>query len=477
MGETKRSIVPFVFYDRSGIEAYLERQARAGWMLEKIGNLFWHFRRIEPKHIFFCVVYSAKASVFDAELSDAQKELIDFCEHTGWKLAASCGKMQIFWNASADPLPIETDAALSVSAIHSVAKKSYLLLTYLLAGVSLLNLIIMVSRFRFDPFSILLRDSDLFMSAMWIMMFAHSLMDVIGYYRWHRRAKAAAALDGSFLESSTGRFRRLRLLSILCMGVLLLCSVISELSYTSAAALLLVLVGGGGVLGFSAWMKNRKVSAGKNRAVTVGLSIALCYVVLAVVVFGTVLNRAPSEEVETETYIYEAEQYAIYHDTIPLRVEDLQAVDDCGYSYENYGRQATFLMAYAEAAQCPRRDAPLAPGLAYNVTTVKLPFLYDWCKRVLRGDVASHSGLPRPDSGSWEGVTGEYVASDPAPWRAQEAYLLQNSAEGEQCFLLCYDRNLVRICFTGQWALSPAQMRIVGGTLGQAEDWQWPERQ
>ena len=91
--------------------------------------------------------------------------------------------------------------------------------------------------------------------------------------------------------------------------------------------------------------------------------------------------------------------------------------------------------------------------------------------------MASHSGLPRPDYGSWEGVTGDYVATDPAPWRAQEAYLLQNSAEGEQCFLLCYDRNLVRICFTGQWALSPAQMRIVGGTLGQAEDWQWPERQ
>ena len=230
MGETKRRIALFAFYDRSGIEAYLERQARAGWMLETIGNLFWHFRRIEPKHIFFCVVYSATASVFDAEPSDAQMELIDFCEHSGWKLAASCGKMQIFWNASADPLPIETDASLSVSAIHSVAKKSYLLSTCLLAGVALLNLIIMFFRFRFDPFSTLLRDSDLFMSAMWIMMFAHSLMDVIGYYRWHRRAKAAAALDGSFLESSTGRFRRLRLLSILCIGVLLLCYVISELS-------------------------------------------------------------------------------------------------------------------------------------------------------------------------------------------------------------------------------------------------------
>lgn len=35
MRKTKYAIVRFSFYDRTGIQNYLESQARKGWMLEK----------------------------------------------------------------------------------------------------------------------------------------------------------------------------------------------------------------------------------------------------------------------------------------------------------------------------------------------------------------------------------------------------------------------------------------------------------
>lgn len=220
MRETKRRLASFAFYDRSGIEEYLERQAQAGWMLESIDNLFWNFRRIEPKQVHFCVVYCAKAPVFGSGRSDAEMELADFCEHTGWKKAASCEKLQIFWNASADPVPLETDAVLSVSAIHSTAKKSYLPADFLLIAASLAKLVITFSNGWPDSLP------KVCTSVLWVLFFAYSLIDAVGYYGWYRRAKAAAALDGSFLETSAGWFRRLRLLVMVGVTALWACSLV-----------------------------------------------------------------------------------------------------------------------------------------------------------------------------------------------------------------------------------------------------------
>ena len=103
MKNTKRCFVLFSFYDRTGIEAYLEKQAENGWMLDKTSAFGWHFHRIEPRKIHFSVVYFAKASAFDPEPSEAQLAFHDFCEHTGWKLAASNAQMQIFYNEAPNP--------------------------------------------------------------------------------------------------------------------------------------------------------------------------------------------------------------------------------------------------------------------------------------------------------------------------------------------------------------------------------------
>ena len=139
MKDTKRRFEWFSFYDHTGIEKHMERMAEQGWLLEKIGNFTWHYRRIEPKKVTFSVSYFPRASMFDPGPSEEQETFYDFCAHTGWTLAASSAQMQVFYNDRPDPVPIDTDPALEVDAIHKAAKKSWLISQIMLLAVGALN--------------------------------------------------------------------------------------------------------------------------------------------------------------------------------------------------------------------------------------------------------------------------------------------------------------------------------------------------
>lgn len=116
----------FTFYDRTGIQRILEEKAEKGWLLDKVSNFGWRFRRIEPKKIHFAVTYFPPASAYDSRPSERQQDLIDFCDHSGWKLIATAAQMQIFCNEQENPVPIETDPVIELENIHKSAKKNYL---------------------------------------------------------------------------------------------------------------------------------------------------------------------------------------------------------------------------------------------------------------------------------------------------------------------------------------------------------------
>lgn len=92
----KRKIEVFSFYDKTGIERHLEKMAGDGWLLEKISALFWTYRKIEPKKIRFSISYYATIDDFEPEPTEEQQEFNEFCEHSGWKLAASSFKCKFF---------------------------------------------------------------------------------------------------------------------------------------------------------------------------------------------------------------------------------------------------------------------------------------------------------------------------------------------------------------------------------------------
>ena len=194
MKQTKKVFAYFVPFDTTGIQAFLEKQARKGWMLEKTGGAIWNFRRIEPKNVHFSVVFFPNASAFDPAPSEAQQSFFDFCEHTGWKLASSDGKRQIFYNEAADPTPIETDAALEVDTIHRAAKKDYLPSCLALLAILLMEF---VSEFRLlfsNPLLVLSNNASVIIGIDTIVTAILLGIELGAYFLWYHRARAAAEL-------------------------------------------------------------------------------------------------------------------------------------------------------------------------------------------------------------------------------------------------------------------------------------------
>lgn len=89
MKTQKRRLELLSFYNHTGIENHLADMARKGWMIERITNFFWTYRKIEPQELQVAVTYYSKASDFDPGPSEAQQRLLDFCADTGWELACT----------------------------------------------------------------------------------------------------------------------------------------------------------------------------------------------------------------------------------------------------------------------------------------------------------------------------------------------------------------------------------------------------
>lgn len=466
MKDKKRKLVNFSFYDRSGMERYLERQAAEGWLLEKISSFGWRFRRIEPKKIHFSVTYFPKASAFDPEPSEQLRAFQDFCEHTGWKLASSNAQLQIFFNEQEDPIPIATDAVLEVEQIHTAVKKGFLPSYAILLLSGLLQAALFFWRLSEDPVGVLSSNANLFSGACWMLLLLMVLTEVIGYFRWHKRAKAAAELDGSFLETRGHSY-----LQLLILGAILaaFCFLLASYSGSGMGLLILSIMAmilgiTTAVLGVSELMKKLKWSARVNRTVTIVLTVVLAFGVMGVVLIAAInhINALFSEKT-AETYEYNGHTWSVYHDTLPLTLEDLTDMEYDAYSYWLQEDGKSLLAEHMEAVQRPRMDALEQPDLEYSVTTVKLPLLYGWCKQALLEDFAHNYGRPDPEDSMWK----QEAAVDPAPWGAGEAYQLLLGGEPQMRFLLCYDKRIVEIGFPYDWNLTEEQMAAVARCLGE----------
>ena len=466
MKQTKRCYVMFSIYDRTGIETFLEKQAENGWMLDKTSAFGWHFHRITPQKIHFSVVYFSKASAFDPEPSEQQLSFQDFCEHTGWRLAASNAQMQIFYNEATDPTPIETDAALEVSAIHETARKSHLPGYYGLAGVGVLQAAFFIGRLISDPMGVVASNANLFSGLCWALMLIMSIVEIVSYYNWYRRAKAAADFDGSFVETKGHRNFQITIVCFMLLAFAFLLisyggSTMTMIAFTTIA----IILGIAAIIGWtSELMKKLKLSAKLNRTITIVLTLVLSFGLTGVLLFSVVdrITTFIPQKTAVETYDFRGMTFNVYHDKLPLAIEDLIETDYNGYSYENRNLDKSFLVEKQDITQRPRMDALDQPKLEYSITTVKFPLLYDWCKSVLLDDFDHNYGRPEDDYEMWK----SQIKIDATPWGANEAYQLKLGGELQMRFLLCYDNCIVEIGFEHDWVLTMEQMAIIGEKLG-----------
>lgn len=196
MKQTKRSYIPFAFYDRTGIQRYLEKQARKGWMVDGVFENSWHFHRITPKKLHFSVTYYPGNPEEDAPISEGQLCFQEFLEYAGWIPAVAKGKFQIFYNEAENPTPIETDGEMELEGIHQAymahlkQNRWFLICIFLMWGP--LCLLQFTDLFRGNPLTILPACPWLLGALLWILLFLNLLADMAGYFGWRQRAKRAA---------------------------------------------------------------------------------------------------------------------------------------------------------------------------------------------------------------------------------------------------------------------------------------------
>ncbi len=464
MRETKRRMETFSFYDRTGTERHLERMAEKGWLLDRIGQFFWTYRRIEPRKLSFSVCYFPKASQFDPEPSEEQQTFYDFCEHSGWVLAASNAQLQVFCNERENPVPIETDPVLEVESIHRTMKKSLIPSQLGLLAVAVLNAGLTVWRLSGDPIGVLSSPAGLFPSLCWVLLLVLIGVELGSYFRWHRRAVLAAE-RGEFLE--TGSHRKLQIgalvliaagtvwfiLSVALSGsrVMTVMTVILFFVYVPMLFLL--------IWGLRKWLKHRKAPAKINMIITLVAALVTAYAFVGVMTFGLIFGAGRGWWREDGG-----------RNRPPLTVEDLLDPGYDGYDLR-CTREGTPLLGRIYVQQDPpislaKEDLAryqALPSIKYTWVQVRAPFLYELCLDSLRYDDDD-----REDGQVPEGHKRYYEPDDPAPWSADRAFrwVIQDIGPRD-IYLLCYPDRILEVGFS--WAPTPEQMAVVAETLGRGK--------
>jgi len=459
MKNTKRFFPVFAFYDRTGIEKYLEEKAQNGWLLKKIANFGWVFEKCEPKKIHFCVTYFPKASAFDPEPTEEQIMFTEFCEHTGWVFAAQNAQMQVFYNEEPSPVPIETDALIELENIHKSAKKSFLPTYYIFIVNGILQALSFFTQYSNDPVYVLTSNVSLFNGLCWVLMLVMSFTEIINYFSWRRKATSAAENDGSFMETSSRQGFQFLILAIMLMGFVLMSTslhngaLMKTLLFTLSGIMAITML----VVFISNSLKKMKVSKSVNGFVTFGGSILFGLLFAVGVVYILASGTGSLGHDPVSTYEYGIFDIEVYNDPIPLKIEDMQEMDYDRFSYEMW-HQESFLAEKTDCVQEPHiSDSDEISSLRYTVYEVKFFPIYDTLAEMIKNDLLDGYD----DNGR---KTAELRKIDSAPFYADKAFRMYFLDEPAYRYLIFYDRKIVEI--RPYRELSEKDMNIIGTKLG-----------
>lgn len=442
MRKNKRMIAQFTFYDRTGIQNLLEKQAQKGWMLEKISSWGWKFRRIEPADIHFAVTYFPKASAFDPCPSEEQQRLWEFCEHTGWKLAASNAQLQIFYNENENPVPIETDPQIELENIRETAYR-HLIPTYaILFILSVIALGLQAMLYLGDPVSYLSQNSNFVGLLCWLTLFVMMGLEIGGFLIWQAKAQKAIITDGSFVK--TFGFRKIELglmWMIILVETVWLLSVQKKLGTVVLITTVAAAIPAVSAVLFTNLLKKIGAPANLNKILTIVCAVIMAFAGVGVGVIGltnVIMDTGLFNKEYAETYEYKGHIFKIYEDNLPLMLQDMIQTEYDDYSTEWYGNESLFMSCH-DAYQLPRMGDIEQYSLRYTLVKVKFAPLYDIAYKFMFEDFTNNRGLAEDDEFYERAV--EIPASE---WGAEKAYQLYKGEDyADNEYLLCYSDSII----------------------------------
>jgi len=449
MRNKKFQLIWYQANDTAAMERKLEQMAAKGWLLEKVTNWGWRYRRAEPQAVKYTVTFFPDASIFDGAPTAGQETYADYCTAAGWEFVSAYGPMQFFRSTRPNPTPIETDEAEKLQAIHKSMLKTWVLSYGLLIVSMLMNLSTRISNLRRDPLSVLSSNGDMALWMLIILLLVYLVAFLADYFTWYHRSKRAVERGEACLQPHT----KARLWAsgfLLAVCALSILAWVSEISGPGTAFLWLYAFGGmAAIIGLSggvmALMKKRGCS---RKATRTGFIIA-CFLLSSVYTgsttrFVTALRDAGLTTGRQPAYVHttshggEDMDWNVYRDELPVTLEDLgytvTEADHCSYVVH---REKSILMARTTYVQQPYGEDSKLPDLRYTVADVKWGFLLE--------PVLSLTTKGYPISvGGWTTMLDAFSKADEPLWGADRMYVPDRSGTVEAVYLV-YGHSIVYI--------------------------------
>jgi len=296
---------------------------------------------------------------------------------------------------------------------------------------------------------------------MFVLLTLACLYEIVFYFRWSRKAAAAAQNDGVFLPIQSKPVASWILTAVSALFLILVVSTMnSPLGFAMLwlCALPLISVIGNIIKKF---LKKRGASRNVNRVVSVGSVVLMTFLFLGLMAAAIISGKLQisGEKSSVGTYELYGRTREIYDDPLPLEIEDLADVS-AQWSKEADHKE-TFLLSNTEyrqyAVPVGENDAIDECELEYTVTEAKWDFLYAPIKQAVLDS--------RQDELHGDFVfTDHYEPVDASPWNADDAYQLHWSDSVMNTYLICWGNRIVELKF--YWEPTLEQIAIAAEKLG-----------
>ena len=305
--DTKITFFAFLPYECAAAEEYLELMAEKGWFQSIKGN-FFKFKKTERKKIKYSVNVLHKVSIFDNKDSDVALEYREYCKTAGWNYICQVGKIQIFYTENDNKtISIHNDEDEKIKSVYKASlynARDQIFLTL----IFIFNLYTQL--FVGDAGFALTSNLGIFSIVAMSSIILTNIIGVINFFLWVIKAKSHVKKN-KFMNYNNYKQIRLKNIFKRAYGLLLLLIflkllILDNLSGRKFNIYLLITLCIPVIIMIYAqkFIKKKRYSKNINRAIIIGSTLVLTYLVIMLVVSSVLLstpetsqNKVPNEKV------------------------------------------------------------------------------------------------------------------------------------------------------------------------------------
>ncbi len=282
--KTKIRLKLFAAYDYDGIRDEVEKMAKQGWLMEKIGSFYVRYRECPPTDLTCDIVFNRLDC--DSEVGmEERKNISVFLEDTGWEEIFTWMQATVFVKEGSYNESLYTDEAMKLRGIHTSMKKSYLKNSTAMLIIGLIFLIQNIYRTFFDPhreyYSISGNRTLFSLVYIFIVFFS----PVIYYYVWRGISLRTIKRGGRCISTRPSSYIKTIVPVAVALGIVYLivaipsASLISSITIAAAVTLIALI----GVLLYELYLKELEggVPEKKSKAVcTLSAIIMMIFIII-----------------------------------------------------------------------------------------------------------------------------------------------------------------------------------------------------